>query len=99
MQAFALGGAAIVGLPGEVFVEYQLNISERSPFPLTAVFGVTNGCPSYVPVASEYPHGGYEVADAIRFYGDTMIDPSAEQVILRAAAELLKRLASVAANG
>lgn len=89
MQAFALGEVGIVGLPGEVFVEYQLNIAARSPFAQTLVFGVTNGCPSYIPTAAEYPHGGYEVLDAIRFYGDTMIDPGLEPIILDAAHELL----------
>ncbi len=92
LQAFAINDRAMIGLPGEVFVEYQLNIDARSPFDETMVFGVTNGCPSYIPTAAEFPHGGYEVCDAMRFYGDTMLDPKTEQVILNAAGDLLRDL-------
>lgn len=92
LQAFAINDRAIIGLPGEVFVEFQLNIDAGSPFEQTTVLGVTNGCPSYVPIADEYQYGGYEVESAIRYYGTTMLDPKSEQVILQGAQDLLNRL-------
>jgi len=92
LQAFKVGDWAIVGLPGEVFCEYQLNIDAASPFHRTMVLGVTNGCPSYIPIASEFEHGGYEVVDSMRYYGETQLDPATEQVILSQTADLLKQL-------
>lgn len=93
LQALAINDLAIIGLPGEVFVEYQLNIDAASPFAQTTVLGVTNGCPSYIPIADEYQYGGYEIEGAIRYYGATMLDPKSEQVILRAAKKLIQGLA------
>jgi hypothetical protein len=92
MQAFAMNEAALVALPGEVFVEYQLNIAAASPFPFTTVLGVSNGCPSYIPTAAEFPFGGYEVDSSMRFYGATRLSPRCEEVILQAADRLLRQL-------
>lgn len=94
IQAFALKDAVIVGLAGEVFVEYQLNIAKASPFGFTSVLGVTNGCPAYIPTAAEMPFGGYEVQDSMRFYGTTQLAPACEQTILDAAAGVLQELKS-----
>lgn len=94
MQAFGMNDAVIVALPGEVFVEYQLNIAAASPFAFTTVLGVSNGCPSYIPTAAEFPFGGYEVDSSMRFYGATRLSPRCEQVILHAADRLLGQLAA-----
>lgn len=92
VQALALGSLAVVGLPGEVFVEYGLNLQDASPFAATAVTAYTNGMVGYVPTAAAYDEGGYEVDNAIRYYGTTMLDRSSEQVILAAAREALTGL-------
>ena len=92
LQALAINDAAIVGLPGEVFVEYQLNIAAQSPFGFTSVLGVTNGCPCYIPTAAEFPHGGYEVEESVKLYGVTKLSPAIEQTILGGAQELLAEL-------
>ncbi len=95
-QAFRIGDLAIVGLPGEVFCEYAINIAARSPFEQTAVMAYTNGNPGYIPTAAAYEHGGYEVDGAYRFYcgGYTMITPELERLIMDAVERLLKRLAA-----
>lgn len=93
VQALRIGDFALVGLPGEVFVEYQLHIAAHSPFPHTAVAAYTNGNEGYIPTAAAYAEGGYEVETAIRFYGTTMPQPQSEEVILNAAEEALGRLA------
>ncbi len=96
VQGFRVGDFALVGLPGEVFVEYAINIDGRSPFQQTAVMAYTNGNPGYIPTAAAYPQGGYEVEGAYRFYGGgyTMITPDSERLILDATDRVLTRLLS-----
>lgn len=93
-QGIRVGDFALIGLPGEVFVEYAMQISSRSPFQQTAVMSYTNGTPGYIPTAAAYEHGGYEVEGAYRFYcgGYTMIRPESEQLILDAADSVLRHL-------
>ena len=93
-QGIRIGDFALVGLPGEVFVQYAMQISARSPFQQTAVMSYTNGTPGYIPTAAAYEHGGYEVEGAYRFYcgGYTMIRPESERLILDAADSVLRRL-------
>ena len=93
VQALRVGDMAIVGLPGEVFVEYALNIDAASPFSITAVSAYTNGNIGYVPTAKAYDEGGYEVDNAIRYYGSTMQKPESEGIILKAAADVLAEIA------
>lgn len=92
VQGFAFNDAAVVGLPGEVFVEYQLGIEAASPFGHTTVLSVTNGRPAYIPTAAEMPWGGYEVVESMRWGATTEVSPAAEQVIFDRAAEVLAAL-------
>ena len=93
IQALRVGPAVFMGLPGEVFVEYALNIAADSPFAVTAVAAYTNGNIGYVPTAKAYPEGGYEISSAIRFYGTTMPAPESEAAILEGAKAVLAELA------
>ena len=61
VQALAIGDdLAIVGLPGEVFVELGLALRERSPFRHTLVLGLANEAIGYVPTRRAFDEGGYE---------------------------------------
>jgi len=51
---------AIWGAPLELFCEISNEIRERSPFPYTFYFGLTNGWLGYLLPESEYKYGGYE---------------------------------------
>ena len=93
LKAFRIGPTGVIGLPGEVFVEYALNLDAASPFEQNFVLAYSNGCISYVPTAEAYPHGGYEVSSAIDYYGTLMLSPASEQVILDGAGGLLRSLA------
>jgi len=92
LTAFRVGPVGIIGLPGEVFVEYALNIDAASPLRQNFVLAYSNGCIGYVPTAEQYPGGGYEVESAIDYYGTLMLSPASEQVIVDGAAELLGSL-------
>jgi len=52
-----------------------------------------NGCVGYVPTAGAYAEGGYEVVDAVRYYGTMMMEPESERLIVNAAVDLLSGLA------
>lgn len=94
MIALRIGEVAVIGLSGEVFVEYALNIRSASPFKETFVLGYTNGCIGYVPTESAYIEGGYEVDVAYKYYGTLMLSPECEQLILSEAKHMLFDLAS-----
>lgn len=92
VQAMRIGDLALVAYPGEMFVDYQLMLDRESPFPRTITLGYTNGCIGYVPTASAYPEGGYEVNGAYRYYGTLMIQPDCERLIREATLDLLAGL-------
>lgn len=52
---------AIWGAPLELFNTIATEVREDSPFQNTYFFGYTNGWLGYLPTASAWPHGGYEV--------------------------------------
>ncbi len=88
LQLLDLGGARVLGLPAEMFVQYGLDFQHQSPDPLFAL-GYTNGVHGYVPTAADYPFGGYEVDTAHRYYGTLMYTPDCEPLIRNAAYRLL----------
>lgn len=70
-----IGEVRIVALPGEPFLDCVAQLRHglgqgagAAQAPTSLVVGYTNGCPGYFPTAEEYPHGGYEVCDAHRYY-------------------------------
>lgn len=65
VQVFSLGGTLFVGLPGEVFVEYQLGLRRKSRAPFTFVSELANDSIFYVPTPEAYEEGGYEPTAAV----------------------------------
>lgn len=94
VQALRIGPVAIVAMAGEVFVRIGQEVVRRSPFPHTVALGYSNGCLGYVPTADAYPLGGYEVADAYRYFGTLMVAPESEALILAAVDRLLAQAAA-----
>ena len=61
IQAFRLGGLCVIGLPGEIFVEYGLYVKAMAGFGTVIVNELTNGClPGYVYTPESLVTGGYE---------------------------------------
>jgi len=82
-------------LAAEVFAEIGLTIRHQSPLPHTVPLGYTNGCIGYLPTATAYEEGGYEVEQAFKFYGRLLMHaPESEQI---ATEWLLRQLKQVAA--
>lgn len=78
--------AAIVALPGEIFVELGLALKKQSPFKHTLIAELANGSIGYIPDSRAYPQGNYEVVSArcAQGSGEALVD---------AALKLLKQLA------
>lgn len=87
VQAFRLTkDVAIVGLPGEIFVELGLAIKKASPFPWTFVIELCNDAPGYVPTIKAFKEGSYETVNS-------RIQPGGGEKLVEAATRLLKELA------
>lgn len=50
---------AIVGMPGEPFVEFQMQLRTKSPLPDSFLLGYTNGYFAYFPTMAAAIRGGY----------------------------------------
>src|SRR2546423_997644 len=50
---------AFVTMPGETFVEFQMNLRARSPLPNTYLLGYADGAFGYFPTIAAAMRGGY----------------------------------------
>lgn len=94
MQVLRIGDAAIVSLPGELFVEIGLAIKDASPFEHTIIAELTNGSFCYIPTDEAYKRGGYETDFSAKVYGLYMLTEDAASIVRRSAATLLSELDS-----
>ncbi len=76
--------AAILHLPAESFIEYQLHAQKQRPddFIATAAYG--DGGPWYIPTVKAFPEGGYEPSVAFA-------EPESEKILLDAIDKLVKQ--------
>jgi hypothetical protein len=61
------GDLRFVALPGEIFAQTALEIRAATG-PRAFVIAYADDNPGYIAPAAEYPHGGYEIDEAHRFY-------------------------------
>jgi hypothetical protein len=78
-----LNDIAILHLPGELFVEYQLRARALRAGRPVAVAAYGDDGPWYMPTREEYPAGGYEVAQAF-------CDPAIDEIMTAAMQRLLR---------
>lgn len=82
VQVFRLSrDAAVVGLPGEVFVDLGLAIKRASPFPTTLVIELCQDAPGYIPTKKAFDEGSYETVNS-------RIAPGGGEMMLDAAIRL-----------
>ncbi len=87
VQVFRLSDeVAVVGLPGEVFVEHGLAIKKASPFPVTLVIELCQDDVAYVPTRKAFTEGSYETVNS-------RLAPGGGEVMTDTAIGLLKGLA------
>jgi sugar phosphate isomerase/epimerase len=86
VQVFRLSrDVAVVGLPGEVFVDLGLAIKRASPFPTTLVIELCQDAPGYIPTKQAFVEGSYETVNS-------RIAPGGGEIMVEAAVRLLKAL-------
>jgi len=88
IQVVRLGDLALVGVPGELFVEIGLAIKAASPAPVTAIAGYANDWQGYFPTPNAYDEGAYEVEPS----ASSRYTAEAGRQIAAAAGALLGRL-------
>ncbi|MFW6162055.1 MAG: hypothetical protein ACODAJ_04755 [Planctomycetota bacterium] len=88
VQALRLGDAAVVGVPGEYFVEWGLEIKRWSPMVFTLVAELANDWFGYIPTWEALARGGYEATPIL----SSQLAPGAGQQIADAAFRLLRGL-------
>lgn len=85
LQGIRLASMALLSIPGEPFTEMNARIVAESPFKETLFSGYSNGGFGYLPVASSYAEGGYEV-DSSPFA------PQAADIVVRESIKMLHEL-------
>jgi hypothetical protein len=88
-----LGNLFWVTSPGELFVEFGLNTKRqaREAGKRAMVVAYTNADIGYIPTASSYAKGGYEVESAYKYYGyPGPLAPEAGEIVGRVLAEFLR---------
>lgn len=85
LSAISIGDFALVGIPGELFVEIGRRIESESVFDATFVCCLTNGGDCYFPTASAYDEGGYEARSS-------KLDRSVEEIVVNGIKGLFSEL-------
>jgi hypothetical protein len=85
IQVFRVGDAAIVGLPGEPFVEGQLAVKMSSPAGLPMVAHMISHYAGYLPTRAAYANSGHEANIDVTYWAKFAAG-SLESVVERARA-------------
>jgi len=85
VHVLRIGDVALVTEPCELYCQFGLDIKRRSPAPITAVVGLTDGYAGYCPTIYGILGGGYS-GRAISW---TRLEPNAGYLIVESAGKLL----------
>lgn len=89
LQALRIGDFAVGTTPCETYGSTGLAIKQASPFALTMVIELANGCNGYLPPPDQFALGGYTTWRARSSY----LEVGAEPKIRESVVSLLKRVA------
>lgn len=84
LQSLQLDGAAILHMPGELFVEYQLAAQQERKNESVAMAAYGDYGPMYIGTAKAYAEGGYETSIVSR------VGTDAEELLLASVRKLLR---------
>jgi hypothetical protein len=85
VQVLSIGPVAIVGVPGEFFVELGNEIQRKSPFANTFIVALANDNIGYIPTRAAFAQGAYEPTSA-------MMAPGGGERLVAKAVEMLQGL-------
>lgn len=89
LQALRIGDFAIGTTPCETYGSTGLAIKQGSPFALTMVMELANGCNGYLPPPDQFPLGGYTTWRARSSYLEIGAEPEIRDTVV----SLLKKVA------
>ncbi len=98
VTALNWAGIEIAALPGELFAETAVRVRSGAGSPRAFLVSMADDNPGYIPPASEFAFGGYEVDEAHRYYGNpATFAPGSAELLADTAIALLGRLKSTSA--
>ena len=79
LHVILIGDIAFVGVPGEFFGQFGIEIKRRSPFRYTYVIGLANDYIGYIPDNQAYNLGGYQIWTGLHSFvaqgtGEAIVD-------------------------
>jgi hypothetical protein len=96
IQVISLNDAALVAMPGEVFVDIGLHVKRSSPYAQTFIVGMANGVIAYLPTRAAILEKGYEPEEAAKLYGTYQLGEGTQDAIEQGAARALQRARAAA---
>lgn len=92
VQVIEVGPLALVSAPGELFVELGLAVKRGWRRRHAWICGFANDSIGYIPTRRAYPAGGYEIAEAYKYYGyPAALGPEAGEHYVATARALIGR--------
>lgn len=86
IHAFRLDSrTAVVTMPGELFIEFGIDLKKRSPFSNTMLIELANADIAYMPTAQAFKEGGYETVNS-------RLAPGSGEEMINVALEMLLEL-------
>ncbi|MFW6062313.1 MAG: hypothetical protein ACOC93_05845, partial [Planctomycetota bacterium] len=98
LQAFRIGQAGLVGMPGELFSEFGRDIAASGALEHTFAVTLANGCVGYFPSREAYEIGRYEAVHCPRFVGLQLFAPEVGERIREGALTVLRQLSYMQRN-
>ena len=89
-KVFRVGALAIVGLPGEPFVEEQLEIKTNSESPYISVAHLTTHYVGYSPTWDAYIRGDHEANKDVTYWAK--LAPGSLEAVVENARGLIKNI-------
>ncbi len=87
VQVFKIDELTITALPGEIFVEFGLDIKKHSGFKYNMINSLANGVNAYIPTKEAVEQGGYETV----FYASSRLETEAGYKMVEKAIELISQ--------
>ena len=84
ISCLSIASARVLFMPGELFVEYQLEAQKMTPNLFVAMAAYGDYGPGYIGTEEAYPQGGYETSP-----GTSLVAPGVEKVLMDAMKRLL----------
>ena len=98
LQALRIGDFAIATSPCETYGITGLTIKDQSPFELTMVISLANGCNGYLPPPDQFELGGYTTWRARSSYLEVAAEPLIRETLVKLLDEVAESAPAIQSN-